>query len=174
MSSSIADTERSLVAAMRLQSRMDSEAELKLIEDKHLFENYHVTLLQLFSATSQPRQPRSLSQQPAAFPALYLCHLNADSLVKHINLTNNQHVKIGRRMNAHTAPAENNGHMVVHWHTYKTYHSIQANHTWGVSLWHASAMLDAQKKFQRFCCMYWILSKHWSPVHSPLSSLSSA
>jgi len=45
---------------------------------------------------------------PAAFPALYLCPLNADSFVKHINLTNNQLVKISRQTNTHTVPAENN------------------------------------------------------------------
>jgi hypothetical protein len=46
----------------------------------------------------------------AAFPALYLYPLNADSFVKHINLTNNQRVKIGRQTNARTVPAENNGY----------------------------------------------------------------
>jgi hypothetical protein len=39
-------------------------------------------------------------------PALYLYPLNADSFVKHINLTNKQRVKIGRQT---TVPAENNG-----------------------------------------------------------------
>jgi hypothetical protein len=46
----------------------------------------------------------------ATFPALYLYLLNADSCVKHINLTNNQRVKIGRQTNARTVPAENNGY----------------------------------------------------------------
>jgi hypothetical protein len=46
----------------------------------------------------------------APFPALYLYPLNADSFVKHINLTNNQRVKIGRQTNARTVPAENNGY----------------------------------------------------------------
>lgn len=45
-----------------------------------------------------------------AFPALYLYPLNADAFVKHINLTNNQRVKIGRQTNARTVPAENNGY----------------------------------------------------------------
>jgi hypothetical protein len=45
-----------------------------------------------------------------AFPALYLYLLNADAFVKHISLTNNQHVKIGRQTNARTVPAENNGY----------------------------------------------------------------
>lgn len=45
-----------------------------------------------------------------SFPALYLYPLNADSFVKHINLTNNQRVKIGRQTNARTVPAENNGY----------------------------------------------------------------
>ncbi|KAF7981923.1 hypothetical protein HWV62_30687 [Athelia sp. TMB] len=45
-----------------------------------------------------------------SFPALYLYPLNADSFVKHINLTNNRRVKIGRQTNARTVPAENNGY----------------------------------------------------------------
>ena len=45
-----------------------------------------------------------------AFPALYLYPLNADAFVKHINLTNNPCVKIGRQTNARTVPAENNGY----------------------------------------------------------------
>ncbi|KZP08408.1 hypothetical protein FIBSPDRAFT_761441 [Athelia psychrophila] len=45
-----------------------------------------------------------------SFPALYLYPLNADSFVKHINLTNNQGVKTGRQTNARTVPAENNGY----------------------------------------------------------------
>src|ERR1700683_303386 len=46
----------------------------------------------------------------AAFPALCLYPLNADSFVKHINLTSNQCVKIGRQTNAHTVSADNNGY----------------------------------------------------------------
>jgi hypothetical protein len=44
----------------------------------------------------------------ASFPALYLYPLNADSFVKHINLTNNRRVKIGRQ--AIGVPAMNNGY----------------------------------------------------------------
>jgi hypothetical protein len=44
-----------------------------------------------------------------ALPALYLYPLNADAFVKHINLTNNQRVKISQQTNASTVPAENNG-----------------------------------------------------------------
>ena len=44
----------------------------------------------------------------ASFPALYLYPLNADSFVKHINLTNNQRVKIRRQTTV--AAAENNGY----------------------------------------------------------------
>src|ERR1700733_10279237 len=46
----------------------------------------------------------------AAFPALYLYQPNADSFVKHINLTNNQRVEIGRQTSARTFPTENNGY----------------------------------------------------------------
>jgi len=46
----------------------------------------------------------------AAIPDLYLYPLNADSFVKHMNLTNNQCVKIGWQTNARTVPAENNGY----------------------------------------------------------------
>ena len=38
--------------------------------------------------------------------------LNEDSFVKHINLTNNQRVKIRRQTNARTVPAENTGYFV--------------------------------------------------------------
>ena len=40
----------------------------------------------------------------------YLYPLNANSFVKHINLANHQCIKIGRKTNAHTIPAENNGY----------------------------------------------------------------
>lgn len=54
--------------------------------------------------------PFSSSAMLPAFPALYLYPLNADAFVKHINLTNNQRVKIGRQTNARTVPAEGNGY----------------------------------------------------------------
>ncbi|KIM79867.1 hypothetical protein PILCRDRAFT_823052 [Piloderma croceum F 1598] len=57
-----------------------------------------------------PFAPPSATTMLAPFPALYLYPLNADSFVKHINLTNNQRVKIGRQTNARTVPAENNGY----------------------------------------------------------------
>jgi hypothetical protein len=41
-------------------------------------------------------------------PHIYL--LNANSFIKHINLPNNQHIKIGRQTNARTDPAKNNGY----------------------------------------------------------------
>jgi len=43
------------------------------------------------------------------FPALYLYSLNGHCFVKHLNLTNDRRVEIGRQNGAHT-PAENNGY----------------------------------------------------------------
>jgi hypothetical protein len=53
--------------------------------------------------------PSSPSSIPLAFPALYLYSIT-DAFVKHINLANNQHVKIGRQTNVQNVPAENNGY----------------------------------------------------------------
>ena len=61
------------------------------------------------TTTTGPSTPTTML---TAFPALYLYQPNADSFrfVKHINLTNNQRVVIGRQANARTIPAENNGY----------------------------------------------------------------
>ncbi|EIN08947.1 hypothetical protein PUNSTDRAFT_52392 [Punctularia strigosozonata HHB-11173 SS5] len=50
------------------------------------------------------------SNAQAQYPALYLYALNDSFVPKHISLSNNQHVKIGRQTSAKTVPAERNGY----------------------------------------------------------------
>lgn len=70
----------------------------------------HMSNTAAMPAPPTPFAPTSSTTMIAPFPALYLYPLNADSFVKHINLTNNQRVKIGRQTNARTVPAETNGY----------------------------------------------------------------
>ena len=60
------------------------------------------------SSSLPPLHPYTNHTTLATFPAIYLCPLNIDLFVKHINLTDNERVKIGRQTNARTVPAENN------------------------------------------------------------------
>ena len=50
------------------------------------------------------------SQPTLEFPALYLYPINDSFIPKHIALSNNQHVKIGRQTNTKTAPGDKNGY----------------------------------------------------------------
>jgi hypothetical protein len=50
------------------------------------------------------------SQPTLQFPTLYLYPINNSFIPKHIALSNNQHVKIGRQNNAKMAPGDKNGY----------------------------------------------------------------
>ena len=54
--------------------------------------------------------PFPSSQPMLQFPALYLYPINNSFIPKHIALSNNQHVKIGRQNNAKTAPGDKNSY----------------------------------------------------------------
>lgn len=56
-----------------------------------------------------PAGPFSLHAQ-TMYPALYLYPLNDSFIPKHISLSGNQRVKIGRQTSAKTIPAERNGY----------------------------------------------------------------
>lgn len=56
-----------------------------------------------------PAGPFSLHSQ-TMYPALYLYPLNDSFIPKHIALSNQQRVKIGRQTSAKTIPAERNGY----------------------------------------------------------------
>jgi hypothetical protein len=68
-----------------------------------------ITLIWMRGTVFLP-QASSLFNTLVAFPALYRCPLSANSFVKHINLTSNQQVKMGRQTNTRTVPAQNNGY----------------------------------------------------------------
>jgi len=54
--------------------------------------------------------PFPSSQPSLQYPALYLYPINDSFIPKHIALSGNQHVKIGRQTNAKTAPGDKNGY----------------------------------------------------------------
>jgi pSer/pThr/pTyr-binding forkhead associated (FHA) protein len=61
-------------------------------------------------STMPAPSPFPTSQPPLQFPALYLYPINDSFIPKHIALSGNQHVKIGRQTNAKTAPGDKNGY----------------------------------------------------------------
>ena len=61
-------------------------------------------------STMPAPSPFPSSQPTLQFPALYLYPINDSFIPKHIALSNNQHVKIGRQTNAKTAPGDKNGY----------------------------------------------------------------
>ena len=54
--------------------------------------------------------PSPISSSQLRYPALYLYPLNDSFIPKHIPLSGNQHVKIGRQTNEKNAPSEINGY----------------------------------------------------------------